>query len=69
MYPQRYPAAAAVASKTRDEVRAETLEAIRMGDVLAPGDSGLKLNERYLQRFANTARPVAHGRAVASSIR
>jgi hypothetical protein len=41
----------AQAEKTREQVRAELAEAIRTGDVLAGGDSGLKLNELYPQRY------------------
>ena len=38
-------------------MQAETLEAIRNGCILAAGDSGLKLNELYPQRYA---RPAPH---------
>lgn len=37
--------------KTREQVQAELREAIRTGDVVAGGDSGLKLNELYPQRY------------------
>lgn len=43
---------------TRKQVKAELAEAIRTGDILAPGDSGLKLNELYPQRYPHpTASP------------
>ena len=41
----------AEAPKSREQVKAELKEAIRTGDVLAGGDSGLKLNELYPQRY------------------
>ena len=41
----------AEAPKTREQVQAELREAIRTGDVLAGGDSGLKMNELYPQRY------------------
>jgi hypothetical protein len=44
-------AAQAQTEKTREQVRAELREAVRTGDVLANGDSGLKLNELYPQRY------------------
>ena len=39
------------AGTTREQVRAELREAVRTGDVIAPGDRGLKLNELYPQRY------------------
>jgi hypothetical protein len=36
---------------TRADVVAQYEEAVRTGDVLAPGDSGLKLNEMYPNRY------------------
>jgi len=42
-------------AKTREQVRAERLEAIRTGDVYASGDIGLKLNELYPQRYPQPA--------------
>ena len=36
---------------TREQVRAELAEAVRTGDMLADGDSGLKLNEEFPQRY------------------
>jgi len=45
----------AEAPKTREQVKAELKEAIRTGDVLAGGDSGLKMNELYPQRYPHVA--------------
>ena len=45
------PAYADDAAKTREQVKAELREAIRSGDVLANGDSGLKMNELYPHRY------------------
>jgi len=33
-------------------VRAETLEAIRTGDIVAAGEGGTRLNEEFPQRYA-----------------
>jgi len=44
-------AAHAEAPKTREQVKAELKEAMRSGDVFAAGDSGLKLNELYPERY------------------
>ena len=41
----------ASAPKTREQVKAELEEAIRTGDILAPGNSGRKLNELYPSRY------------------
>jgi hypothetical protein len=41
--------------KTREQVQAELREAVRTGDVFAGGDSGLKLNELYPQRYPRVA--------------
>ena len=42
---------------TRDQVKAELAEAIRTGDVVATGESGLKVNELHPGRYATpTAR-------------
>ena len=49
--------AQAQSAKTRDQVKAEWAEATRTGEVLASGDTGLKLNELYPQRFPHA--PVA----------
>ena len=46
--------AQAQAGKTREQVRAELDEAIRTGDMIA-GESGLKLNELYPQRYPAVA--------------
>ena len=51
--------AQAQSEKTREQVKAELMEAIRTGDVLANGESGLKLNELYPQRYPHA--PVAIG--------
>lgn len=55
IYPASYPAKQAVIAKTREQVRAELMEAQRTGDIVAPkgvGDefganNGRKLNEIY----------------------
>jgi len=47
--------AQAQSEKTREQVKAELAEAIRTGDVLAPGETGMKLNELYPQRYAKPA--------------
>ena len=44
--------AQAQSDMTREQVKAELADAIRTGDILAPGDSGLKLNEEFAQRYA-----------------
>lgn len=36
---------------TRQQVKAELAEAIRTGNILAPGDSGYKLNELYPDKY------------------
>ena len=41
----------AQAPLTRDQVKAEYDDAVRTGDILAPGDSGMKLNEMYPNRY------------------
>jgi hypothetical protein len=48
-----YPAQPAVAGKTRAEVQAELWEAIRTGNILADGDSGLLLKDLNPRRYAN----------------
>ena len=40
---------------TREQVQAEYRDAVRTGDILAPGDSGLKLNEMYPDRYPRPA--------------
>lgn len=47
------------APKTRAQVQAELLEAQRTGDILAPGDTGKRLNELYPGRYP--AKPAAQG--------
>ena len=44
-------ASAADVGKTRDQVRAELVEAQRTGDILAQGNSGKKLNELYPSQY------------------
>lgn len=44
-------ASAESAGTTREQVRAELREAVRTGDVMPPGESGLKLNELNPQRY------------------
>jgi hypothetical protein len=51
--------AQAQSEKTREQVKAELIAAIRAGDVLANGESGLKLNELYPQRYPHA--PAAVG--------
>jgi Tfp pilus assembly protein PilV len=59
LFPARYPAKQAVAGKTREQVRAELLEAIRTGDMPAPSEvsddtgvySGTKLNDVFPARY------------------
>lgn len=55
--------AQAQSGKTREQVRAELAEAIRTGNVLANGDTGLKLNELYPQRYPHSAAAVVATRA------
>lgn len=56
--PRRYPQSAPVAGKTRQQVRAETVQAIRSGDVI-DAESGRKLNELNPKRYSQApgARP------------
>jgi hypothetical protein len=53
----------AAAAKTREQVRAELLEAQRTGDVMADGESGMKLNELYPRNFPASASANAQSRA------
>jgi hypothetical protein len=53
----------AAAAKTREQVRAELLEAQRTGDVMADGESGMKLNELYPHNFPVSASATAQSRA------
>ena len=41
----------ALADTSRDQVQAELAQAIRAGDMLAPGNRGQKLNELYPNRY------------------
>ena len=41
----------AFAGTTREQVKAELAEAIRTGDIMAGGESNLKLNEVYPNRY------------------
>lgn len=43
-----------VQGKTRAEVKAELAEALRTGDIVAAGETGMKLNELYPERYATT---------------
>jgi hypothetical protein len=45
----------AAAPKTREQVRAELLEAQRTGDVMVDGETGRKLNELYPSKFPASA--------------
>jgi len=53
-------AADASAPKTRDQVRAELVEAQRTGNILAQGDSGKLLNELYPSQYP--AKAVVQGK-------
>ena len=53
----------AQSEKTRDQVKAELADAIRKGDVVAPGDLGLKLNELYPNRYPHAAEVASQTRA------
>ncbi len=50
LYPEQYPARAALPGRTRDEVRAELAEARRTGDLIV-GEAGLRLNEYEALRY------------------
>ena len=52
----------AQSEKTRAQVKQELAEAIRSGDIQAPGDVGMKLNELYPERYAR-AQPSSLTRA------
>jgi hypothetical protein len=45
LYPNRYPPKPVMAGKTRAEVKAELAEAVRTGDIIVNGETGLKANE------------------------
>jgi hypothetical protein len=49
--PSAYPSRAAFAGKSREQVRAETLLAIRDGDILAPGDAGVTVRELHPRQY------------------
>jgi len=51
LYPQQYPAKAAVQGLTHEQVQAELAQAQRTGDMVAHGNSGKKLNELYPNRY------------------
>jgi hypothetical protein len=53
----------AQSEKTRAQVKEELAEAIRTGDIQAPGDIGMKLNELYPQRYARAPQAAALTRA------
>jgi Tat protein secretion system quality control protein TatD with DNase activity len=48
-------AAHAQSALTREQVKAELADAIRTGNMIAPGDSGLRLNELNPQRYPQVA--------------
>jgi len=52
LYPGNYPAKPTVIGKTREQVKVELAEAIRTGDMLAHGETSLKVNEQFPQRYA-----------------
>jgi hypothetical protein len=52
----------AAAAKTREQVRAELLEAQRTGDVMADGETGRKLNELYPRSFPASTTAQARAR-------
>lgn len=58
-YPDNAPAAT-TAGKTRDQVRAELVEAQRTGDIQAYNDSGKNLNELYPSQYP--AKAVVQGK-------
>jgi hypothetical protein len=55
--------ACAQSEKTRAQVKAELAEAIRSGDMIAPGDSGLRMNELNPQRYPRAAQGPSLSRA------
>ena len=52
---------------TRAQVIADYQEAVRTGDLMAPGDSGMKLNELYPDRYPRPA-PAAPGKTRAQVV-
>ncbi len=75
IFPSRYPAVAAVPSKTRGQVRTELAEAQRTGDMQADnllslvvaGVPGRKLNELYPNQYPVKARTVKGTQVIASA--
>lgn len=63
--PQRYPHTPAVAVKTRREVRAETISAIRSGEVIDT-ETGKKLNQLYPTRYQHAQPAQAKGQIAAA---
>jgi hypothetical protein len=63
--PGAYPARMPIAGRSREEVRADLAQALRTGDIMASGDSGQTLRERYPERYAPTALAAARGNAMA----
>jgi hypothetical protein len=59
-------AADASAPKTRDQVRAELVEAQRTGNIMAQGDSGKLLNELYPSQYP--AKAVVQGKTRAQVV-
>lgn len=55
-------AADAPVGKTREQVKAELAEAIRLGDMPADNETGRKLNEVYPHLYPKKAAPVAKTR-------
>ena len=53
----------AQSEKTREQVKAELADAIRTGDVVAPGDMGLRLNELYPNRYPHAPEVASQTRA------
>jgi hypothetical protein len=51
LYPQRYPQAPAAVGLSHAQVKADLAEAIRNGDIVASGESGLKPNQELPQRY------------------
>lgn len=63
--PSRYPHALDLAVKTRREVRAETINAIRSGDIVDT-ETGLKLNQLYPTRYPHAHSAQAKGQVAAA---
>ena len=58
MYPTRYSQPTVLSGKTRAEVKAELAEALRTGEMLDGGDSGLKLNEIIPGAYPRAVAPI-----------